>query len=466
MTKYQQGFPVNENGEIVVSGTNQSVVGVLPIDMLPVDDSGGLKLGNVATLATDAAGNAIGLGGLTLKAMGVPISRRALDGFSSTANWSSASAGVPSLTTSVDAAAGNTMMLTTDGTTNNHDVSRTVVADLTSGDAISARIKMSSGINYLNITLSLADTTFSKTATIYDLAVPGAGGGGIADFFSDTWRTISFNANNVMAYSGGATFSDLAKVRAIRIRTRATAGAATLNIAQFFAQKDKYGPRVIFVFDDGRLNQYANAYPILNKYGYVGTLACMPASWGTVYSGGNNQPIMSATQAAEMYSSGWEFVGHAETSFNGKSASQVQADIDSFLNWSIANGYKRGRSHWVYVGGWFNTTTANIINNQFVSARRIGGIANGFQTPDVFEPSQISTYYNTTGYSVATYKAKLDQLATSKSGLLIITFHNVVPSLTAEPEDITTSDFEQVIAYAASLGIKSTTFDAEFGSIW
>jgi hypothetical protein len=56
MAKYQQGFPVNENGEIVVSGTNQSVVGVLPIDMLPVDDSGGLKLGNVATLATDAGG--------------------------------------------------------------------------------------------------------------------------------------------------------------------------------------------------------------------------------------------------------------------------------------------------------------------------------------------------------------------------------------------------------------------------
>ena len=57
MAKYQQGFPVNEDGEIVVSGTNQSVVGVLPIDMLPVDDSGGLKLGNVATLATDAAGD-------------------------------------------------------------------------------------------------------------------------------------------------------------------------------------------------------------------------------------------------------------------------------------------------------------------------------------------------------------------------------------------------------------------------
>ena len=52
MAKYQQGFSVNSNGEIVVSGTNQAVVGTLPIDYLPVDDSGGLKLGNVATLTT------------------------------------------------------------------------------------------------------------------------------------------------------------------------------------------------------------------------------------------------------------------------------------------------------------------------------------------------------------------------------------------------------------------------------
>ena len=57
MPKFQQGFPVNANGEIVLSGTNQAVVGTLPIDILPVDDDGGLKLANVATLATDAGVN-------------------------------------------------------------------------------------------------------------------------------------------------------------------------------------------------------------------------------------------------------------------------------------------------------------------------------------------------------------------------------------------------------------------------
>ena len=55
MTKYQQGFPVNSNGEIVLSGTNQVVVGTLPIDMLPVDDDGRLKLGHPTMIVNTIA---------------------------------------------------------------------------------------------------------------------------------------------------------------------------------------------------------------------------------------------------------------------------------------------------------------------------------------------------------------------------------------------------------------------------
>jgi len=55
MTKYQQGFPVNSNGEIVLSGTNQEVVGTLPIDWLPVDDDGGLKLSHLTMIVNTIA---------------------------------------------------------------------------------------------------------------------------------------------------------------------------------------------------------------------------------------------------------------------------------------------------------------------------------------------------------------------------------------------------------------------------
>lgn len=57
MTKFSNGFPVNEGGEIVVSsGTGSSnIVGTLFSDTLPVDsDTGGLKLNKVAQFATGA----------------------------------------------------------------------------------------------------------------------------------------------------------------------------------------------------------------------------------------------------------------------------------------------------------------------------------------------------------------------------------------------------------------------------
>lgn len=41
MTKFQQGFPVNANGEIVASGTNDVIVDVLPPDFIPIGDDGG-----------------------------------------------------------------------------------------------------------------------------------------------------------------------------------------------------------------------------------------------------------------------------------------------------------------------------------------------------------------------------------------------------------------------------------------
>lgn len=57
MSKFSNGFPVNELGEIIVSsGTGSSnIVGTLAPDMFPVDNiTGGLRLNKVAQLATDA----------------------------------------------------------------------------------------------------------------------------------------------------------------------------------------------------------------------------------------------------------------------------------------------------------------------------------------------------------------------------------------------------------------------------
>lgn len=52
MTKFSNGFPVNELGEIVVGvGTGTTnVVGSLPIDFIPVDASNKIAMVGVSTL--------------------------------------------------------------------------------------------------------------------------------------------------------------------------------------------------------------------------------------------------------------------------------------------------------------------------------------------------------------------------------------------------------------------------------
>lgn len=76
MAKFANGLPVNELGEVVVtSGVGSSnIVGTLPPDLIPVDNTtGGIKLNKVALLATDA-----GVTRLSNGAVIVPGAARAL----------------------------------------------------------------------------------------------------------------------------------------------------------------------------------------------------------------------------------------------------------------------------------------------------------------------------------------------------------------------------------------------------
>lgn len=64
MSKFSQGLPVNELGEIVVSSGvgSSNIVGTVPVNAIPVDSiTGGLRLNKVAQLATDAGGGLAGI---------------------------------------------------------------------------------------------------------------------------------------------------------------------------------------------------------------------------------------------------------------------------------------------------------------------------------------------------------------------------------------------------------------------
>jgi peptidoglycan/xylan/chitin deacetylase (PgdA/CDA1 family) len=60
---------------------------------------------------------------------------------------------------------------------------------------------------------------------------------------------------------------------------------------------------IILTFDDGNLDNYFNAFPILQKYGFTGTLYVVANYVGV-------DPFMSADQIKEMAAAGWEIGSH------------------------------------------------------------------------------------------------------------------------------------------------------------
>ena len=63
---------------------------------------------------------------------------------------------------------------------------------------------------------------------------------------------------------------------------------------------------ITFTFDDGYLSTYQYAYPILKKYGYVGTAFIIPSLVG-------KEGYMNWAQITELYRNGWEIGSHSYT---------------------------------------------------------------------------------------------------------------------------------------------------------
>lgn len=64
-------------------------------------------------------------------------------------------------------------------------------------------------------------------------------------------------------------------------------------------------PRPILItFDDGNLDNYTTAWPIMQKYGFTGVLYIVAGSIGT-------DKYMNADQIVEMYKAGWEIGSHS-----------------------------------------------------------------------------------------------------------------------------------------------------------
>lgn len=67
---------------------------------------------------------------------------------------------------------------------------------------------------------------------------------------------------------------------------------------------DKTRTQVVFMFDDGWGSVYTDAYPLLERYGYRGSVAVIPAMV-------REREYMSYAQLSDLYMEGWDILNHS-----------------------------------------------------------------------------------------------------------------------------------------------------------
>ncbi|MEW6404074.1 MAG: polysaccharide deacetylase family protein [Chloroflexota bacterium] len=85
---------------------------------------------------------------------------------------------------------------------------------------------------------------------------------------------------------------------------------------------------IIITFDDGHLNNYTTAFPIMQKYGFTGVLYIVGS-----YMGADN--YMDAGQIKEMAAAGWEVGSHSMTH---KDLTHVDSDV---LRWEVVDSREK-----------------------------------------------------------------------------------------------------------------------------
>ena len=99
------------------------------------------------------------------------------------------------------------------------------------------------------------------------------------------------------------------------------------------------GPTVSLVFDDATLDQYENALPFMQQYGFQGTMYVITQKVGTTHE---DESLMTWEQIQELHDAGWEIGAHSATHPNLVELSQEELtkELDQSYNDLTFRGYE------------------------------------------------------------------------------------------------------------------------------
>lgn len=254
---------------------------------------------------------------------------------------------------------------------------------------------------------------------------------------------------------GTATPADADDVQAIRFVVRPNAGTnTTLRIRNLRTHPNATPPAVHFQFDDGRIDTYTVAHPILKAAGYTGGIA-------VEYNRVGSADRCTIDQLRELYAEGWSIYGHHTMQATETTDAVVEQIFKESQGFNTANGFARGHAHWIWPGGARDTAKETLAKKYWGTMRKVNS-HHQFTAPHVFERLDVPHVYVQTNTSLSAAKSRIDAVA-DRGGAVVFVFHSLHDPKVAQ-EDWSPSDFAALVAYASEKGLGDTNYDQLYGS--
>ncbi len=231
----------------------------------------------------------------------------------------------------------------------------------------------------------------------------------------------------------------------------ATNGYLTTDDFSFGAYAPKPLTRglVSITFDDGWINQYTNAFPLLKKYGQTATFYVLSGEL-------TNQPTyMSVAQMKDLYAKGNEIASHSITHSNLTTATAAKLTKEMSQSKSVLQT-KVGVpvTNFAYPYGAYNAKTITEGNKYYQSQRSTDTGYNALDTLNL-TALKVQNIYDTT--TPAQVQAWVNQAAKDRTWLILV-YHEVATTpldpadarYTTKPADL---DAELAILKNSGLGI-------------
>lgn len=218
---------------------------------------------------------------------------------------------------------------------------------------------------------------------------------------------------------------------------------------------------ILIGFDDGRGDNYDNAYPLLVEYGCKATIYLVSDLLNTT-------GYITTAEAQEMYASGLVDIGNHTKSHPrlalDLSLEQIEAQLLGCKAALDALGLTRASNHVAYPRGSHNELVLDaMVSTGMNTGRTILGGEMGIDYVYTMTPTypaysalhQLRHRYVKSFVSLEDAKAFVDAAVTN-GGSIYLTFHSI-KDVIGDDYDWLTDDFESLLAYITGLGLTTET---------